>query len=298
MMRMPLYFILSGLFFKDYGGFLEHSLKKINKILVPFLFFYVIAYIPFYIFEYWKPGLIKTSATGLLDLFNNRNFFNGPIWFLLTLFWANLMFCLISLNIKSEYGRGLVTILIGLVGLILGKSEIFLPLFLDVAMSALPYFYIGYILNKTPILYPNKYDRYNLLIALGAYLVAYAITVFCNEPHMSFHYNKMYGNVFLNYIGSFTCVIAILFVCKIIKHLPVVSYCGRYSIILLCLHHMIYRPVILGVNKLGLTDQRAAWVTAIVTITICIGMIPVCKKLIPWFVAQKDLIKSPVKNKR
>ena len=40
-MRMPLYFILSGLFFKDYGGFLNLLVKKANKILIPFLFFYL-----------------------------------------------------------------------------------------------------------------------------------------------------------------------------------------------------------------------------------------------------------------
>ena len=34
-MRMPLYFILSGLFFKDYVGFLNLLVKKANKILIP-----------------------------------------------------------------------------------------------------------------------------------------------------------------------------------------------------------------------------------------------------------------------
>ena len=38
MLRMPFYFTLSGLFFKDYGGF-RTILKKVNKLLVPFVFF-------------------------------------------------------------------------------------------------------------------------------------------------------------------------------------------------------------------------------------------------------------------
>ncbi|MBR5149733.1 MAG: acyltransferase family protein, partial [Bacteroidaceae bacterium] len=38
-MRTPLYFALSGLFFKDYGGFLPLLVRKTNKILIPFLFF-------------------------------------------------------------------------------------------------------------------------------------------------------------------------------------------------------------------------------------------------------------------
>ena len=38
--RMPLYFILSGLFFKDYaGGIREFLLRKANRILIPYLFF-------------------------------------------------------------------------------------------------------------------------------------------------------------------------------------------------------------------------------------------------------------------
>ena len=37
--RMPLYFILSGLFFKQYEGFVGFLKRKTNKLLIPFLFF-------------------------------------------------------------------------------------------------------------------------------------------------------------------------------------------------------------------------------------------------------------------
>lgn len=46
--RMPLYFILSGLFFKDYGSFMNILVQKTNKILIPFLFFYLLGYMAFY----------------------------------------------------------------------------------------------------------------------------------------------------------------------------------------------------------------------------------------------------------
>lgn len=291
MMRMPLYFILSGLFFKDYGGFLELAVKKINKILIPFLFFYLIAYIPYYLFEGLKPGLIRTDAQGILDVFNNRQFFNGPIWFLLALFWANLIFCAISLNVKKEYLRAAIVVLIGFIGILLGNNDIFLPCFLDVAMTALPFFYFGYILKKTPLLFPNRYDRYNLVLVVLLYLITYAITVMFDGPHFSFHYNKLYGNVLLTYIGSISCVIAILLLCKMLRHVPIISYCGRYSIVLLCLHHMIYRPIKLVVDKLDI--NYAGHIISILTIASCIAMIPLCIKYIPWFTAQKDLVKSP-----
>ena len=37
--RMPLYFFLSGIFFKRYSGIGEFCLKKINNLIVPLLFF-------------------------------------------------------------------------------------------------------------------------------------------------------------------------------------------------------------------------------------------------------------------
>ena len=39
--RMPLYFILSGLFFKLYEGFEGFVKRKVNKLLIPFAFFLV-----------------------------------------------------------------------------------------------------------------------------------------------------------------------------------------------------------------------------------------------------------------
>ena len=41
--RMPLYFFISGVFFKSYEGLLGFILRKINKLIIPFLFFYLSA---------------------------------------------------------------------------------------------------------------------------------------------------------------------------------------------------------------------------------------------------------------
>ena len=43
-LRVPLYFVLSGMFFKDYGGFISTVWKKTNKLIIPFLFFFLLAH--------------------------------------------------------------------------------------------------------------------------------------------------------------------------------------------------------------------------------------------------------------
>ncbi len=292
-LRMPLYFILSGLFFKDYGGILQLVLKKTNKILIPFLFFYLLGYLCFYIAEALVPGLIKTDANGILDVFFQRQFFNGPIWFLLALFWANIIFCIISINLTHEWQRLAAVVLIGALGICLSYNDIFVPCNIDSAFTALPFFYFGYILKKTPILFPNKLDKYNLLFAISLYVFTYLISTYFGHPYFGFHANNITGNLPAIYLISISSVMCILFLCKSIGKLPFVSYFGRYSIIPLCTHHLIYRPMKVGLNSIGLEN---IWFVVCATIIICWILIPICIKYIPYVTAQKDLIKIPLKN--
>ena len=287
--RMPLYFILSGLFFKEYGGVISFIIKKINKIMIPFLFFYLLSYVAFYAIKYSAPQFLITSARGILDLFDNRQFFNGPIWFLLCLFWCNVYFCLISVYIKKTIARIIIIALLGFCGWYLGHKDVFIPLFLDVAMTALPFFTFGYYLKNCNILYPNKWDRYNLLIAVAFWGVSYFLSTQC-QYRLSLHYNIING--WSTYLISIASVLSILFLCKSIKRLPIISHIGRYSIILLCVHHMIYRPVkvVLQITNNEVINNNYS--VAAITLLLSILCIPLCIKTIPWFVAQKDLIKG------
>lgn len=217
--RTPLYFVLSGLFFKDYGGWVNFLVQKTNKILIPFLFFYLLGNLAYYLIQWLVPNVLITEAGGFGDMFTNRQFFNGPIWFLLCLFWCNVIFCTITLYIKSEPLKIAVVCLLGFVGWYSGNVlNLFVPLFFDVALTALPFFAFGYYLKRTPLLFPNRYDRYNLLFALLFWTVAFVLT---RKTHF---------------------------------RLPFVSYFGRYSIIPLCVHHMIYRPVKVVLNHCNISE--------------------------------------------
>lgn len=286
--RIPLYFVLAGLFYKDYGGFKELLLKKTNRILVPFLFFYLIAYIPFYLLKYFSPQLLITDAGGILDLFINRQFFNGPIWFLLALFWCNIYYALIRGVIKNEYIVLCIVLLIGFLGYHLGRVNFFAPLFMDVALTAMPFFCFGTWLKKTPILYHNKYDKYNLFWVILLYLISWFIS---DNFHfrLSLHYNKIEG--IATYFLAISSVLAILLLCKMIQKIPIISYMGRYSIVLLCTHHLFYRPIKVVLDKQPYQWLDNVYMVAFLTIICCLAITPLCVRYIPYFVAQKDLIK-------
>ncbi|MCD7799346.1 MAG: hypothetical protein LUG84_08100, partial [Akkermansiaceae bacterium] len=88
-----------------------------------------------------------------------------------------------------------------------------------------------------------------------------------------------------------------------VKRLPFVSYVGRYSIVLLCVHFMIIYLVAgnfhfrAALQSMGITEFHSHLVLALAILVLSALMIPVCRKLLPWFVAQKDLIKLPAASK-
>ncbi|MFI3266050.1 MAG: acyltransferase family protein [Rikenellaceae bacterium] len=288
--RMPLYFILSGLFFKEYSGFGEFVVRKTNKILIPFIFFYLVSYALYYMLQYLAPQLLITDARGVFDIFNNRQYFNGPIWFLLSLYWCGLIFAGVIASTKSLFVRCVAVLAIGCGGVFLGGKDLFLPMFIDVAMTALPFYCFGYYLKRTAILYQNKYDRYNLIFVAILYIASLVISRYAQGIRLSLHYNGI-NNPLATFTLSITSTMTILLLCKTIKHIPIISYMGRYSLIILCTHHLIYRPLKVVSNMMPYGFMHESWFLTLVTISVSVAFIPLCIRFIPYFVAQKDLIK-------
>ena len=63
--RMPLYFFISGVFFKPYEALSGFILRKINKLIIPFLFFYLSAFLLKYII--WKIGPYQIQSADLVS---------------------------------------------------------------------------------------------------------------------------------------------------------------------------------------------------------------------------------------
>ena len=290
MLRMPLYFVLSGLFFKDYGGYLKLILKKVNKLIVPFAFFYVVSYLMRDALQLLLPGSVPTEGGSLLDVFRIRLFHNNPLWFLLALFWNHLIFGAIVILFKNRYVQVCMVAVVAAAGWALGHYEVFVPCCVDLGMTGLPFFYFGYLLKRTPILYPNKYDRYNIAFAAVLIGVTLAIYYLCGRrvPHMSLNVLPHPWVVIMCGCASF--VVAVLLICKVIKRVPVVSYVGRYSIIVLCTHLPVSVFVGYLTRKIGLHFYMCG---TLFTFLICLGLIPLFVRFLPWFVAQKDLIPMP-----
>lgn len=280
---MPLFFLLSGLFFKSEDDYSHFLLKKCNKILIPFFFFYLISYLCFYAIKVIKPELLVTDARGIWDLFDNRQYFNGPIWFLLALFWCNIFLYAIVKNIKKDSIKIISICALGFIGWFLGYKNMFLPLFFDVALTSLPFFAVGYYFSMTKFAFTNQLGKYNLLIAAGLWGISWIIER-TGHHRLSLHYNIIEG--WSTYLLGMISALSLLYTCKAIKKLPFISYAGRYSIVLLCVHHLIYRPLKVILPSSSSQDV----IVALLTVLLSTACIPFFKQYLPRFIGLKNLI--------
>jgi fucose 4-O-acetylase-like acetyltransferase len=288
LIRMPLYFVISGLFYKDYGGWLLTIVKKVNRLIIPFVFFFLLSYAFLAIGR--RLGLIEHSDSDITDLFYHRDIYNVALWFLLCLFNINVIFTLLRLLSVNEIYLAVVSIACGGVGYWLSVSGLYLPFYVDTALTAMPMFYFGHLLSRTKLLYPSRLDWWGMLCGALILVVVYIVYNSLECRAFVYYHNRLECNFLVADLLSIAGVFGLLMVLKPIKWLPVVSMIGRYSIVALCLHNMLLALI----N--GFLKPISCEMAFVLTVVACWVVTPLFVKLLPWFTAQKDLITLPRKK--
>ena len=297
--RMPLYFFLSGLFFKSYENFAGFLKRKINKLLIPFLFFYILLALLLPYILYYLGVIDKIDYTvgwdGLWGVWTYKPTANPPMWFLWCLFLINIYFYLVYMVSERLPRIQVAFIILACIGLGLWGFELGVPrtrttlAHLDTALTALPFFCLGFVIRKyTHLLEPNRYDRY-LWIAI---ILLAAYSIYFTHGRVRFIDNKYPDTPFFLYTCGAAGIMAILYLSKLIGHLPVISYLGRYSIIILVTHHPLQRGLVRLLQPTGMPKELIALITLVVMALLYYYiLIPLILKYFPYVTAQKDVIK-------
>lgn len=300
--RMPLYFILSGLFFKPYDGFVGFCKRKTNKLLIPFVFFYMATSVPITnLLSVIGDNEQQISGVESLYAFITKEYFsNLPIWFLLCLFWVNLLFYGLYTAAKrmTKSDRAFVAVIsalslgCGAIGYLMFYYKVNLWAYVDSTFTSIPFYCFGFLLRKyTNILTFNAPNKWLLpLLVVGCFVLTYVFKG--SVTYMSNTYNT---SPVVAFLGGVFGTLAVLFLSKMIGRLPFVSHWGRYSIIILCTHMLLMRVFYLLAVKAGvismLGELPSAWLIFVVVMFASELTIPFCIRFIPWFTAQKDFIK-------
>ena len=268
--RMPLYFFLSGLFFKEYAGFFDFCRRKVNKLLIPFSFFFVTlcCLLPF-----------------ILHYFHLRANPGASVWYskklLAKKFPKHTTASLIVLSVA-----------LGLAGFFLGRNNIKFPMFLASSLTAIPYFCAGHVAFRyTKILAPNRMDRWNIPLAILLFGITFALSFNAPPESVSYVSNRYWFPIWNIYLCGLLGTLAVLLLSKAIGKIPLVSYFGRYSIMILVTHGWVQWSIIKIFRDFHINWPRSASLATVFVITMLLylGIIPFMKRFMPHVTAQKDV---------
>lgn len=224
--HMPLFFLVSGYFFKI-RPFKEHLKKDFRRLIVPYLFVCLLTIF----YSFCKEYLHNTPV--LYKSFISIFYGNGPIWFLLGLFFSRLLFYFLLKNIRFYL---IIAFIISSITLLYKAQLQILPLALLPALGCVLFLAIGYTLNinKTLSYLNNKYPIQSLIIGF----IFWSISATYGKVEVV---NCTFNLWILDYLGALggTYVIFRLS-CLIDKSNNRIKnffvYTGIYSIVIFCIH--------------------------------------------------------------
>lgn len=174
--------------------------------------------------------------------------------------------------------------MLGIGGFLLGKYHINLPAYIDTTMTALPFFVCGHYC-KGYVSYIG-FSRYRLC----ACLILFSVILFFSWPGDPVFARNEYGqNIFQMYGCGLAGVILVLMISEKLGRLPLISYWGRYSLIILVLHRPLIEPVLHLIKRLCLPEIATALSVLLLVMLVFPIIIPIMCKFCPYITGQKDL---------
>lgn len=290
-MFMPIFFIMSGFFFSVKQPFRDWVKKKTKRLIVPFLVFYLLTYL----MNCVLCGLLHVQTKNefhygdLFQVFFRDVFANNVIWFLLALFWSSVILYVIAKNCRSRIWQTLLVVILGGGGKILGDYELNIQLYIDTALTALPFVYIGYlvkeyeVLARVSVMPKNKRITLMLLVFVIGFILDYffgqgASMVNNMQPSAS----RFYG---CGVVGS----LSVLALSNMIGKLPLISFVGRHSILVLCTQMYLINLFVKLTNRFfGSLGYYPA--SLLVLLLVCVSyyaLVPLVNRYVPWIIGEK-----------
>ena len=137
-------------------------------------------------------------------------------------------------------------------------------------------------------------DFFFFIVSLGILLLVYYVNELRGTDVIGFARNEYNVHILLLYLGGTAGTLCVLMFSKYFGHLPIISYIGRYSIVVL-LTHLLYLFVIRNLlYQAGINQSERVDANIIVFAVIILLMLPTinfCVRYLPYCFAQKDLWK-------
>lgn len=263
--HLPIFFIISGYFFKAEDNFGKFLKKKIKGYLIP----YCSAAIAIIIFRFCGKGFqLSVLRTDVFLLLVQRRY--STLWFLAALFWGMIIFWIICRLTSGNMKHILIVSTVISIIFILYDTYIKIPMYWNMDTACIIQFYLafGYCLKKKKLLnkiYVKKNrDKFGIAITLTGIGTLTTIMNYqlCGQTLEMF--GMHYGIFPLTIFSSIVDSLAVITGSMIIEENRALSFLGRNTMVYFTLHQSIAIPiasrVISKVQNYGIAFLNNYWV--------------------------------------
>lgn len=259
--HIPLFFFLSGYVFSNKNSFGEFFKKKIKSMIIPYFSLGVVV-VAFKELIYYRTGDCTTFGyiKVVLDLFIQERM--STLWFLACLFLINIIFYFMLKWIKNKTLMAIAIAVITVAGLVyyrLGGQP--LPWNLDVCMTAISFFYVGYAIKQ----YGDKLRDFAsktstsviLFLACGAANLVFGYLSYRISGSVLNMFDSVYGFEPFTYISAFAGIACVVIISKWFVIKPV-KYIGENSLLYFAWHQTVFMTIsvdLLTLANIVATDE-------------------------------------------
>lgn len=267
--HVPCFFILSGMLFKPN---LDKTLRRGTIWGGVYVLFSLIDIVVLYFFKR-SFFLLDVVVKGFFCM-DNQLIFNSPKWFLLVLFWVQLISCfLFKTNVKVQH---VCIIMLAFLGYFFRKRLI---MGIGLSFVAVIFFYMGYIIEKKKIF--KIIQSFNNKVVLGLISVILLALVFVVSGYngMVSIQNMQYGNYFIFFINAMLGSLAIICMGCVFEHSKILAFYGKNTMLIFLTHYYLVRgawPLLFPVMYKNLYGQL---IITIVTMLMYIPMIYIWNRI-------------------
>ena len=272
--HMPLFFLISGITYKDEDlSTKEFIIKKIKSFVIPYIIMNIISYVIFYIL----------FRFGIIDNFEPFNWFIGilyahdevftipcgPSWFLLVLFLVEILFYYFKRIFDKDGTLGIAVSVCGIISYVnsLSEYQVYTPWHLEAVLTGIVFYYIGYLISKNINVLDNLMKKHFRSFCLGLLLgIIGAVCAYFNR-RVSMHAN-LYGSITLFYIGAISTIVGlIIFVKLFMRKSHIFKNIGKRT-----LFYLVYQFPFIYIIKYFVEDAQKGNINILIS-AICITVI-------------------------
>lgn len=317
--HIPLFFFLSGCVFnrEKYSNYKEFLIKKIKSLLVPYVFFSLLTWCIFVVYERLINGTnIQDNIQPLLQTFIAQGsggylVHNVPLWFVTCLFVVENVYWFLS-KLRTKFIIVVIALLCAILGyfmnthpyassIIDGFDFTKLPWNIEVAFSALLFYALGSLLiNKYTheglINYVANRRTFHIIVCVVLWGIVVIGSLY--NGHVSMGSNQL-GNPFLFYFSATCGVVAMLIMTILLgsskynekKLLSFTKWFGRNSYYAMAIHNPVKGVIVILIStilsKLGLHNVSDSYVMAIISFIITTIIVVIAIMCINWLLKKK-----------